>query len=237
MSTVMDRYSARHVLDRAITSALTERRPAVVIVPEDLQEEEYSGPSRIHGDTYTSVGWSQPAWSPTKRFSGRPRDVLFMIGTSFPSAEWLPREGQARCVEIDIHGSLVGARYPNDVSLVGHANDTLEALIPLLERKKDRSLRSTIEKEIVSWDRVLDDNAHEKGDPVNPQYIFWELNKRLPERAIITSDSGSATNWYARYVTLPRLGARAPRERPRALRIRHRPADPAGSHRTSVHRC
>ena len=129
-------------------------------------------------------------------------DTLFMIGTSFPYAEWLPPEGQARCVEIDIDGSLIGVRYPNDVSLVGDAKDTLKALLPLLQRKEDRSWRDLIEGEIATWRRVLVDRAHQKGDPLNPQYVFYELNRRLPDRAIFTSDSGSATNWYARYVDL-----------------------------------
>jgi pyruvate dehydrogenase (quinone) len=129
-------------------------------------------------------------------------DTLLMVGTSFPYAEWLPQQGAARCVEIDIDGSLIGVRYPADVALVGDAKDTLEALIPKLQRKQDRSWRELIEGEVATWRRVLDDRAHQKGDPLNPQYVFWELNQRLPERCIFTSDSGSATNWYARYVDL-----------------------------------
>lgn len=126
-------------------------------------------------------------------------DTLFMVGTSFPYAEWLPQEGQARCVEIDIDGSLIGIRYPNDVSLVGDARDTLRALIPMLKRKEDRAWRELIEGEVATWRRVLEDRAHQKGDPVNPHYVFWELNQLLPDDCIFTSDSGSATNWFARY--------------------------------------
>jgi len=129
-------------------------------------------------------------------------DTLFMIGTSFPYAEWLPKEGQVRCVEIDIDGSLIGVRYPNEVSLVGDAKDTLQALLPLLRRKEDRHWRELLEGEVATWRRVLEDRAHQPGDPLNPQYVFWELNRRLPERCIFTSDSGSATNWYARYIDL-----------------------------------
>jgi len=126
-------------------------------------------------------------------------DTLFMIGTSFPYAEWLPPEGQAKCVEIDIDGSLIGVRYPNDVSLVGDAKDTLQALLPMLKYKDDRSWQEHIIEERKIWDRVLDDQAHIAGDPVNPELVFWELNKRLPDNVIMTSDSGSATNWYARH--------------------------------------
>jgi pyruvate dehydrogenase (quinone) len=127
-------------------------------------------------------------------------DTLFMIGTSFPYAEWLTPEGAAKCVEIDIDGSLIGTRYPNDVSLVGDSRDTLRALLPLLKRKENRDWQDLIKGEIAAWWRVLDDRAHQKGDPLNPQLVFWELNKRLPADCVMTSDSGSATNWWARQV-------------------------------------
>ena len=129
-------------------------------------------------------------------------DTLFMIGTSFPYSEWLPEPGKAKCVEINIDGSLIGVRYPNDVSLVGDSRDTLRALIPLLRRKEDRSWQDKIKAERDAWERILDDRAHQAGDPVNPELVFWELDKRLPDDVIVTSDSGSATNWYARHCHL-----------------------------------
>ena len=129
-------------------------------------------------------------------------DTLFFVGTAFPYAEWLPKEGQAKCVEIDIDGSMIGIRYPNDVSLVGDSKDTLQALIPMLERKTDRSWQEWIEKEVRAWWRVLDDRANQKGDPINPQLVFHELDKRLPGNTIMTSDSGSATNWWARHIKI-----------------------------------
>jgi pyruvate dehydrogenase (quinone) len=129
-------------------------------------------------------------------------DTLFMIGTSFPYAEWLPEEGQAKCVEIDIDGSMVGVRYPNDVSLVGDSKDTLQALIPLLQRKEDRSWRQQLEQEIDRWWRLMDERAHLDAQPINPQLVFAELSPRLPDNCILTSDSGSATNWWARHLKL-----------------------------------
>jgi pyruvate dehydrogenase (quinone) len=273
VSTVMKPASARHVLDRAIKSAFTERRPSVVIVPDDVAEAEYSDPPRMHGSVFTSVGWNQPHMVPgdqllrqaadilnagekvavligqgaakasrevletadrlgggiAKALLGKDAvpddlpivtgsigllgtepshkmmmncDTLLMIGTSFPYAEWLPPEGQAKCVEIDIDGSMIGVRYPNDVSLVGDSKDTLQALLPLLEHKTDRSWQEMIKKEIATWWRILDDRAHQKGDPINPELVFWELNQRLPDRVVMTSDSGSATNWWARQVAI-----------------------------------
>ncbi len=129
-------------------------------------------------------------------------DLLFMIGTSFPYAEWLPKEGQAKCVEIDIDARFIAQRYPVDVPLVGDAKDTLRALLPRLEYKQKREWRNKIEKEVRVWWRVMDDRAKQKGKPMNPQRVMSELSPRLPESCILTADSGSATNWWARHLKL-----------------------------------
>jgi pyruvate dehydrogenase (quinone) len=129
-------------------------------------------------------------------------DTLLMIGTSFPYSEWLPEPGQARAVQIDIDGRLVGMRYPTEVNLVGDAGETLRALLPLLERKSDRSWREEIEGNVARWWKILDDRAHQSANPINPQLVFQELSPRLPDRAILTADSGSGTNWWARHLRL-----------------------------------
>ena len=132
-------------------------------------------------------------------------DTFFMIGSSFPYAEWLPDEGSARGVEIDIDGSLIGMRYPMDAHLVGDARETLQQLIPLLRRKEDRSWREEIEKNVRTWNRVMDDRAGQSfGGKINPQAVAAELSPRLPDGAILTSDSGSATNWWARHIAMRR---------------------------------
>ena len=135
-------------------------------------------------------------------------DTLFMVGTNFPYAEWLPKEGQARGVQIDIDGRNLGIRYPMDVHLVGDAKDTLQALIPKLQRKEDRGWREHIEKEVEEWWRVVEDRAQLPGDPMNPQLVAHELSLRLPDGCILTADSGSSTNWWARQVKL-RAGMRS----------------------------
>ena len=83
-------------------------------------------------------------------------DTLFMVGTSFPYSEWLPKEGQAKAVEIDIDGRMIGVRYPVQANLIGDSKETLRALLPLLRRKEDRSWREKIETEVDEWARVLD---------------------------------------------------------------------------------
>jgi pyruvate dehydrogenase (quinone) len=129
-------------------------------------------------------------------------DTLLMVGSSFPYSEWLPEPGQARGVQIDIDGRMLNIRYPMEVGLTGDSRDTLRALIPLLERKEDRSWRRRIEQEVERWWEIVEARAHEEADPVNPQLVFHELSQRLPDRAIVTSDSGSATNWWARQLRL-----------------------------------
>jgi pyruvate dehydrogenase (quinone) len=135
-------------------------------------------------------------------------DTLLMVGTNFPYSEWLPEPGQARAVQIDVDGRRIGMRYPTEVPLVGDAQETLAALLPLLERKTERGWREEIEAGIERWWRILDERAQQEADPVNPQLVFQELSPRLPDRAILTADSGSATDWWARHLKL-RAGMKA----------------------------
>ncbi len=125
-------------------------------------------------------------------------DTLFMIGSRFPYAEFLPKEGQARGVQIDLDGRMLSIRYPMEVNLQGDSAATLQALKPLLERKSERGWRQGIEKGVAAWWKLLEERAMADASPLNPQRVFWELSARLPERCILTSDSGSAANWYAR---------------------------------------
>lgn len=125
-------------------------------------------------------------------------DTLFMIGSSFPYSEFLPEEGQARGVQIDIDGRMLSLRYPMEVNLQGDSKETLKALIPYLKRKEDRSWQENIINEIKDWWKVLEGRAMNDAKPINPQRVFWELSPRLPEKCILTADSGSSANWFAR---------------------------------------
>ncbi|MEX2346527.1 MAG: thiamine pyrophosphate-requiring protein [Balneolaceae bacterium] len=125
-------------------------------------------------------------------------DTLLMVGTSFPYSEFLPKEGQARGVQIDIDGKMLSIRYPMEVNLQGDSRQTLQALIPHLNHKEDRSWREKIEDGIKDWWKVLEARAMNSADPVNPQRVFWELSQKLPANCILTSDSGSSANWFAR---------------------------------------
>jgi pyruvate dehydrogenase (quinone) len=129
-------------------------------------------------------------------------DTLLMVGSSFPYSEFLPQEGKARGVQIDLDARMIGIRYPMDVHLVGDSAETLRRLNPLLERKTDRAWRQEIEESVQEWWRLMDERAHVDADPLNPELVFHELSPLLPDRVILTADSGSGTNWYARHLRL-----------------------------------
>lgn len=260
----------RHLIDRAVRIALSERTVTCVILPNDLQElDAPSKPPRKHGSVHSGIGITFPKVIPhtkdlkraadllnegekvailigagarnapdevieiadllgagvAKALLGKDAlpddlpfvtgsigllgtnpsytlmdecDTLLMIGTDFPYSEFLPKEGHARAVQIDIEGRRVGTRFPTEVNLVGDSKDTLEALIPLIKRKEDRSWREKIEGEIKNWWEILEERAMKDANPINPQRVFWELNKQLPDNCIMASDSGSSANWYAR---------------------------------------
>jgi len=131
-------------------------------------------------------------------------DTLLMVGSAFPYSEFLPKPGSARGVQIDIDGTMLSLRYPMEVNMVGDSAVTLRALLPMLEQKKADSWRHGIEEGIRSWWQTLEDRAMTAADPINPQRIFWELSKRLPENCIMTGDSGSVANWYGRDIKMRR---------------------------------
>ncbi len=142
---------------------------------------------------------TQPSWDLMTEC-----DTLLMVGSAFPYSEFLPEEGQARGIQIDIDGRMLSLRYPMELNLVGDSKETLAALLPLLRRKQDRSWRQQIEKNVARWWRVMESRAMNEAHPINPQRVFWELSAQLPNEAIIAADSGSSADWYARDVKLRR---------------------------------
>ncbi|WP_460115044.1 thiamine pyrophosphate-requiring protein [Pseudomonas sp. H2_D02] len=265
----------RHLLDRAVRTAVGERRVTALILPNDLQDLEYTPPPHKHGTLHSGVGYRKPKVVPYEEDLRRAADVLnagkkvailvgagalhatdeviaiaeklgagvakallgkavvpdelpwvtgsigllgtepsdnlmagcdtlLMIGSGFPYAEFLPGEGQARGVQIDLQPDMLSLRYPMEVNLQGDSADTLRALLPLIEEKTDRAWRKKIEGWRADWDKTLEKRALVSAKPINPQRVTYELSPRLPDRAIITSDSGSCANWYARDVQIRR---------------------------------
>lgn len=270
----VDPAQVRHLVDRAMRTALERRAVTCVIVPNDVQDlPAVPEPPREHGTLHSGIGDTVHARVPTaagleqaaavlnhgsrvailagagalgagaelaqaaerlgagvaKALLGkaalpdglpyvtgaigmlgtRPSwelmqgcDTLLMVGTSFPYEEFLPREGQARAVQIDVDGSRLGLRYPIEVGLVGDSRQTLRALLPLLAHKQDRCWRARVEETVAKWRETVAARAQEPAKPINPQRVFTELSKRLPPRCILTGDSGTVAAWYARDIEM-----------------------------------
>ncbi|WP_182443421.1 thiamine pyrophosphate-requiring protein [Streptacidiphilus sp. PB12-B1b] len=129
-------------------------------------------------------------------------DTLLTIGSSFPYTQFLPDFDQARAVQIDIDPFMVGLRYPFEVNLVGDAAATLDRLLPLLERKDDRSWQQTVQENTSRWWEVMERRAAVAADPVNPEHVVHALDALLPEDVMLSADSGSSANWYARHLRM-----------------------------------
>ena len=272
--TAMDAIQIRHLVDRAVRIAKTERSVTCIILPKDVQDlDAVEKPPHAHNTVHTSIGYSYPLIIPTdadlqcaatilnegkkvailigagamhagkevtevadllgagvaKALLGKAAmpdtlpfvtgcigllgtkpswdmmmdcDTLLMVGTSFPYSEFLPKEGQARGIQIDIDGRMLGLRYPTELNLIGDSAQTLRALIPYLERKEDRSWREKIESNIRDWWKVVESRAMESAEPLNPERVFLELSKRVPETAILTADAGTTANWYGRIIKM-----------------------------------
>jgi pyruvate dehydrogenase (quinone) len=265
----------RHLVDRAVRTALGERRVTAIILPNDLQEATYYEPPRKHGTVHSGVGFTKPKIVPYEADLRRAADVLnagakvailvgagalhatdeviaiadrlkagaakallgkaalpddlpwvtgsigllgtkpsydlmtecdtlLMIGSGFPYSEFMPKEGQARGVQIDIAPDMLSLRYPMEVNLVGDSAETLRALLPLLNPKGDSKWRQRIADNLSEWWKTLEARAMVEADPINPQRVIWELSPRLPDRVVVTSDSGSCANWFARDLKMRR---------------------------------
>ena len=142
---------------------------------------------------------TKPSWDLMKEC-----DTFLMVGSAFPYSEFLPEPGDARGVQIDIDGANLSLRYPMEYNLVGDAKETLAALLPLLRQQDDHSWRETIASNLSDWWKLVEDRAMVDATPINPQRIFHELSPLLPDDVIMTGDSGSVANWYARDIKMRR---------------------------------
>jgi pyruvate dehydrogenase (quinone) len=142
---------------------------------------------------------SQPSWDLMNQC-----DTLLMIGTTFPYSEFLPEDGTARAVQIDLSPRNVSMRYPTECNLIGDSAQVLSRLLPLLKQNDNIDWREKIEHNVRKWWRKLEAKAMEPANPINPQRVFWELSPRLPDQVILCGDCGSHTNWYARDLKMRR---------------------------------
>jgi len=131
-------------------------------------------------------------------------DTLLIVGTNFPYIEFYPKPGQARAVQIDIDPTHIGLRYPIEVGLVGDTRKTLQALLPLLDHKDDRSFLEKAQSGMAEWWKLMEEQGTQRSMPMKPQVVAWELGKRLADNAIVISDSGTIATWWARQIKAKR---------------------------------
>ncbi|HWC15490.1 MAG TPA: thiamine pyrophosphate-dependent enzyme [Terriglobales bacterium] len=131
-------------------------------------------------------------------------DTLLIVGTSFPYIEFYPKPGEAKAIQIELDPKRIGLRYPVDVGLIGDSARSLAELCKLIKRKSDRSFLQKAQKGMREWNKMMQQQGTMKDKPMRPQVIAWELGKRLPSNAIVTSDSGTITTWWARHIPAKR---------------------------------
>lgn len=131
-------------------------------------------------------------------------DTLLMLGTNYPYSQFLPESGQARGIQVDLNPGHMSLRYPMELNLWGDVKSTLQALMPHLEQQEDLSWQEGVAKDMQDWERIMVELAHVEADPINPRLVYFELNKRLPQNAIITCDAGSTADWYGHHIRLRR---------------------------------
>ncbi len=127
-------------------------------------------------------------------------DTLLIVGSSFPYIEFYPKPGEARAVQIDRDGARIGLRYPVDVGLVGDSGPTLARLRPLLARHEDRSFIEHAQAGMREWWSLMDERSTRADEPMKPQVVAAAVGRHLRDDAIVVSDSGTITTWFARHI-------------------------------------
>ena len=129
-------------------------------------------------------------------------DTLFMIGTSFPYTDYLPKPGQARGIQIDLKSEKIGLRYPVEIGLVGDSKIILSELLPLLVPKQNQEFLKSKQQGMKNWNRLLEERSSRTDDPIKPQVIAKIVSDELEENAIISVDCGTNTSWAAQYIDI-----------------------------------
>ncbi|MFP3466600.1 thiamine pyrophosphate-requiring protein [Leifsonia sp. SIMBA_070] len=130
-------------------------------------------------------------------------DTLVMLGTNYPYGQFLPGPGQARAVQIDLRPEQLGMRYPTEVSIWADVKTAMAGLLPLLKQTDDLSWQKKVTSDMREWEDEMTAQAEQTySDGVNPRRVYYELNKRLPARAIVTADAGTTADWYGQHIRL-----------------------------------
>lgn len=153
------------------------------------------------GSTYTTGGIGLLGTAPSQE-ALQECDTLVIAGSGFPYMEFYPKPGRAKTIQIDIDPARIGLRHPVEVGLAGECRAVLQALLPLIRKKKDQGFLNTAQKNMKKWNRLMEERGTRKDKPMKPQVVTWTLNKLLDDDAIVSSDSGTIATWSARYIEM-----------------------------------
>jgi pyruvate dehydrogenase (quinone) len=129
-------------------------------------------------------------------------DTLVMLGTNFPYTKHLPEPGSVKVVQVEIEETRAGVRLPTDVPLIGDVGATLEALLPLLHRRDDRSHLEKYQAKMRDWVEKMAALETPERDPIAPQYLVSLLDELAADNAVLCCDSGTIASWAARHWTI-----------------------------------
>ena len=131
-------------------------------------------------------------------------DVLLMLGTDFPYRQFYPEGSGVRIAQVDVRPENIGRRAAVDLALVGDVRATLQALLPLLDKKRDDTHLTQARRHYAKARKDLNDLA--KGKPgkqlIHPQQIAKAISDYAAQDAIFTCDVGLPTVWAARYLAM-----------------------------------
>jgi pyruvate dehydrogenase (quinone)/pyruvate oxidase len=162
------------------------------------------GKAAVHDDSAFTTGGIGLLGTRPSQEAMENCDTLFMIGTSFPYIEFYPKPGKARAVQLELDPRRVGLRYPIEAGLVGDSRATLRDLIPLLTRNENREFLVKAQNGMRDWWQMMEVQGTRTDLPMKPQVLAWELGKRLAPDAVVSSDSGTITTWWARHIKAQR---------------------------------
>jgi pyruvate dehydrogenase (quinone)/pyruvate oxidase len=129
-------------------------------------------------------------------------DTLLIVGSSFRYIEFYPKPDQARAVQIDTDPARIGLRYPVACGIVADAADALASLLPLVDERRETGFLDTAQGAMKAWRDSLAEQGQSRDQPMKPQVVAYELNRVLPDNAIVATDSGTNTTWCARYLDM-----------------------------------
>ena len=133
-------------------------------------------------------------------------DLLVLLGTDFPYADFLPQggPGDTKVAQVDINGAHIGRRTKVSYPVTGDVAATIANILPHVEEKTDRSfLDKMLKQHHKKLTQVIDAYTSniEKMTPLHPEFVADVIDEEAAQDAVFTVDTGMCNVWGARYIT------------------------------------